>query len=210
MDAMDILGALLGRKSGSGSAGGNILKDILGGGLSKSKPKSQPRQHPQARKPRTIGEAAKGIEDLLSVSNDHHQQRRQAPAAPAPKRSPQQEEMNEQAEVLVRAMVSAAKSDGQISQEEQDSIVKQLGEVSQNEIDFLRAEFSKPVDVKAFSWSVPRGMEEQAYAISLMAIDLDDQKEAEYLADLAHGLRLDTQRCNEIHQSYGAPAIFQS
>lgn len=55
--------------------------------------------------------------------------------------------MDEQAKLLVRAMVSAAKSDGQISQDEQNNIIKQLGDVSQNEIDFLRAEFSKPVDV---------------------------------------------------------------
>ena len=212
MDAMDVLGALLGRKSGSGSPAGNILKDILGGARTQPKPQAQPRQHPKARKPRTIGDAARGLEDLLNVSNKHHQQRRQAPTpAPAPpKRAPQEEAMNEQAQVLVRAMVSAAKADGQITQDEQNSIIKQLGDVSQNEIDFLRAEFGKAVDVKEFSWSVPRGMEEQAYAISLLAIDLDEQKEAEYLADLAHGLRLDTKRCNEIHQSYGAPVIFQT
>ena len=118
--------------------------------------------------------------------------------------------MNEQAEVLIRAMVSAAKADGQITDEEQNNIVKQLGQVSQAEVDFLRAEFAKPVDVRELSWSIPRGMEEQVYSISLMAIDLDEQKEAEYLADLAHGLRLDTARCNQIHQSYGAPVIFRS
>jgi uncharacterized membrane protein YebE (DUF533 family) len=118
--------------------------------------------------------------------------------------------MNEQAEVLVRAMICAAKADGQITPEEQDNIVKQLGEVSQTEADFLRAEFAKPVDVRELTWSVPRGMEEQVYSISLMAIDLDEQKEAEYLADLAHGLRLDPMRCNEIHRTYGAPVIFQS
>jgi uncharacterized membrane protein YebE (DUF533 family) len=118
--------------------------------------------------------------------------------------------MNEQAKVLVRAMVGAAKSDGQITQDEQDSILKQLDHVSQEEIEFLRAEFSRPVDVRDFTWSVPNGMEEQVYTISLLAIDLNEQKEAEYLADLAHGLRLDTGRCNEIHRKYGAPVIFKS
>ena len=74
----------------------------------------------------------------------------------------------------------------------------------------LRSEFGKQVDVRDLTWSVPRGMEEQVYTVSLIAIDLDEQKEAEYLADLAHGLRLDTDRCNQIHRSYGAPVIFKS
>ena len=65
------------------------------------------------------------------------------------------------------------------------------------------------MDVKDLAWSVPRGMEEQVYAISLLAIDLDEQKEANYLADLAHGLRLNLARCNEIHRKYRAPEIFK-
>lgn len=215
MDAMDVLGTLLGRKAGTGSPSGNVLKDILGGGRAKSEPRSQTRPHPQAREPQTIGEAAKSLEELLGVSNDHHQRRRQTPqtqAAPpeAPRPSPDHEVMNEQAKVLVRAMVNAAKSDGQITRDEQTSILKELDHVSQEETEFLRNEFRKPVDVRDFVWSVPRGMEEQVYTVSLIAIDLDEQKEADYLANLAHGLRIDTKRCNEIHRSYGAPPIFRS
>ncbi len=107
-------------------------------------------------------------------------------------------------------MVSAAKSDGQVTQEEQNAIVKQLDHLSEEEIQFLRQEFAKPVDVRDLAWAVPQGMEEQAYQISLIAIDLDDQKEANYLADLAHGLRLSPARCNQIHQRLGAPAIFKA
>ena len=237
MDAMDILGAMLGRKSGSGSSGGNVLKDILSGGRSGASPPSRrhpqaqdpARRHPANRRPRTIGEAAKSLEDLLNVSTDHHQQRRKAPASPPPsvsgataasrasgassssaQRAPANDELNEQAEVLVRAMINAAKSDGQVDRQEQDQVIKQLGDVSQNDIRFLREEFAKPLDVREFTWSVPRGMEEQVYSLSLLAIDLDEQREAEYLADLAHGLRLDTDRCNAIHQRYGAPVIFRS
>jgi uncharacterized membrane protein YebE (DUF533 family) len=217
MDAMDVLGALLGKKSGSGGSGGNILKDMLGG--RRPQPEAPTREHPRARRPASISDAARSLEDLLNVSHEHHQQRRQSPPpqsapqprpAPQPRWTPKQEAMNEQAKLLVRAMVGAAKSDGQITKDEQDSILKQLDHVSQEEIDFLRAEFSRPVDVRDFCWSVPRGMEEQVYTISLLAIDLDEQKEAEYLADLAQGLRLDTNWCNETHRKYGAPVIFKS
>lgn len=225
MDAMDILGALLGKKSSSGGSGGSVLKDMLGGRRPKPQPQAQTREHPRARRPASISDAAQSLEELLNVSHDHHQQRRQPPPSspapqprptPQPRSSPQpqwtakEEAMNEQAKVLVRAMVAAAKSDGQVSREEQDNILKQLDHVSQEEIDFLRAEFNRPVDVRDLTWSVPKGMEEQVYAISLLAIDLDEQKEAEFLADLAHGLRLDTARCNDIHRQYGAPVIFRS
>jgi uncharacterized membrane protein YebE (DUF533 family) len=218
MDAMDVLGALLGKKSQSGGSGGSILKDMLGGRKPKAEPQQPRRQHPQSRAPVTIEGAATSLEDLLNVSNEHHQSRRQAPrspapsrpSSPAPRRSPAAEAMNEQSKVLVRAMVSSAKADGQITRDEQESILKQLDHVSQEEIDFLKAEFARPVDVKEFTWSVPRGMEEQVYAISLLAIDLDEQKEANYLADLAHGLRLDLARCNEIHRNYRAPEIFKA
>jgi len=126
-----------------------------------------------------------------------------------PERVPVQESMNEQAKVLVRAMVSATKSDGQITEEEQNAIVKQLGHVGDAEVNFLRSEFAAPLDVRELAWSIPLGMEDQAYAISLIAINLDEQSEVQYLGELAHGLRLTPERCNEIHRKYGAPEIFR-
>ena len=213
MDAMDVLGALLGKKSQGGGSAGSILKDMLGGKRRAPQPAPQTRrQHPRSQRPMTIEGAAKSLEDLLNVSNEHHQTRRRAPRSEpqrAPTRTPQQEAMNEQSKVLVRAMVNASKSDGQITQDEQDSILKQLDHVTDAEVRFLREEFARPVDVKEFTWSVPRGMEEQVYSLSVLAIDLDEQKEANYLADLAHGLRLDLHRCNQIHRQYGMPEIFR-
>jgi uncharacterized membrane protein YebE (DUF533 family) len=91
---------------------------------------------------------------------------------------------------LVRAMVNAAKCDGQISQAEQQAILDHLADPSPDAIQFLRDEFSKPLDVREFAWSVPLGMEEQVYAISLIAIDLDTRRETEYLQELGHALRL--------------------
>lgn len=228
MDAMDILGALLGKKSGSGGIGGKILKDMMGGGGGRRQaPPTRKPSGPQlghsksSGRPRSIGDAANSLEDMLGVSNDHHQHNRStrpsqpasnpAPASPAPQwTQPEKEQLDEQAKVLIRAMVSAAKSDGQITKEEQDAIVKQLDHVSEAEIQFLRQEFAKPVDVRELAWTIPQGMEEQAYQISLIAIDLDEQKEAEYLSDLAHGLRLPPARCNQIHERLGAPIIFRA
>lgn len=227
MDAMDILGGLLGRKSSRGGLGGKILGKLIKGGVSRMakratapKPQSQqpsaPTRIPQDNTPHR--HSGPSLDELLAEATGHHGRRR--PAAPSPSagteyrsaaRSQDRFEphpMNDKAEVLIRAMVSAAKSDGQIDQKEQDAIVGQLGDLDQSEVQFLRSEFAKPLDVRELAWSVPLGMEQQIYGISLMAIDLDERKEATYLAELAHGLRLPPEICNQIHEEFGAPKIF--
>lgn len=224
MDAMDILGGLLGRKSSGGSIGGKILKNIiLGGGRKKSAPAPAPRrQAPPAQIPRSNAPQEHGgasLDDLLAEAYGHHKRRRPAPPQQAerddyqtfPRSQPKADPhpMNEQAAILIRAMVAAAKSDGQIDQSEQDAIVGQLGDLDQNEVQFLRTEFAKPTDVRELAWSVPIGMEQQVYGVSLMAMDLDEQKEAAYLKELAHGLRLPPDICNGIHEQFNAPKIFR-
>ena len=107
-------------------------------------------------------------------------------------------------------MVNAAKSDGRVDQSEQDNIVSKLGEdVSPEEVDFLRKEFSAPLDVQGFARSVPQGLEQQVYFLSLTSIELDTQNEAQYLGQLAQAMNLDPQVCNEIHDQVKAPRIFQ-
>ena len=133
---------------------------------------------------------------------------------PPPRRSPSPDyrndtqQQNEDALVLVRAMINAAKSDGEITQEEQQSILERIGNPTQDVIDFLRQEFSQPLDVREFAWSVPLGMEQKVYTLSLAAIEINQNSEATYLRDLAHGLRLSPEVCNQIHQQFNAPTIF--
>jgi uncharacterized membrane protein YebE (DUF533 family) len=116
---------------------------------------------------------------------------------------------NDQATILIRAMVNAAKSDGRIDQTEQDNIVSKLGEdVSEAEVNFLREEFSAPLDVAGFARSVPQGLEQQVYFLSLTSIELDTQNEAQYLGQLAQAMNLDPNVCNQIHDQVQAPRIF--
>ncbi len=229
MDAIDILGALLGRK---GQPGGSAGPSRTGGAPSGGQAKAP--APVQRQRPMTMDEAAHSLEDLLGVAKGRQSGGQPVPSATAPAPTPQRAPtpaqpqvpapsgraslpsrepvpaaMNEQAKVLVRAMISATKSDGQVSDAEQQTIIKQCGQISDADIAFLRAEFAKPLDVKDLAWSIPLGMEEQAYSISLMAIELDEQSEAEYLGELAHGLRLQPARCNEIHRKYSAPEIFR-
>lgn len=185
-----ILGGMLGgggqqRSSGGGDLISGLLGSVLSGGNS--------------------GGGASGLAGLVGGMLGGGQEQQAAPA-PAPE---QLQAANDQAVLMIRAMVNAAKSDGRIDQTEQENIVSKLGEeVSQAEIDFLKQEFAAPLDVDGFARSVPNGLEQQVYALSLTSIELDTQKEAQYLGQLAQNMNMDPAVCNQIHDHLGAPKIF--
>ena len=192
-----ILGGMMGGGGGGGggqrqSAGSGILGSVLGSMMGGG------------------GQAAaggsSGIAGLVGGLLGGGQEA--AEALPEPQQA-QLQEANDQAVLMIRAMVNAAKSDGRIDETEQQNIISKLGDdVSQSEIDFLKREFAAPVDVAGFAQSVPRGLEQQIYALSLTSIELDTQKEAEYLGQLAQGLNIDGATCNQIHEQLNAPKIF--
>lgn len=219
MDMIDILGGLLGRKSsqksGESSRGGpDIFGNVLGG--KKSRPKSPPTTKDLERQ-------AEELEDLLNVSNDHHQRRRssptpsspppqwsppQSPHASPPASPPPQANANDRALILVKAMINAAKADGQVDAREQQAILEKFKHSDARAVQFLREEMQKPLDLPAFAASVPLGLEQQVYSVSLMAIQLDSGEEAKYLLDLSQALRLPPETREQIHQRYGAPSIY--
>ena len=115
---------------------------------------------------------------------------------------------NDKATLIIQAMINAAKSDGSIDKAEQEKILSKLGDISKEERDFVRSEFAEPLNVTKFINSVPRGMEEQIYTVSLMAIDLDKNSEAHYLVELAKGLRIQPEMANNLHDKLHIPKIF--
>ncbi|GAA0417470.1 hypothetical protein GCM10009133_27440 [Cocleimonas flava] len=117
-------------------------------------------------------------------------------------------EQDNQAEVMLRAMISAAKSDGVLDDEEKRKITEHLGDATPEEIAFVRQELESPLDTQGLIQSVPRGMEEQVYFMALLAIDLDSNHEAKFLDELAKGLNISNQTCNQIHEKLGAPALY--
>ncbi len=121
------------------------------------------------------------------------------------KASPSEEE---KAKVLLYAMLNAAKSDGQIDANEQKTLLEHIGDATPEEIEIVKEAMNSPLDVEAFIKSVPEGMEEQVYLMSLMAIELDDQKEAQYLDALGRGLGISRDQANLIHQKVGAPVLY--
>jgi len=218
----DILGSLIGGGSPSSSSKGG-LGDILGSLVGGSTPTHQPRSSGN------VPSSAKDLEDLLGIGKEKngglgglissaiakHAQYNN-PNVPTPSHDDysvlplgiDKDEANRQAELIIRAMINAAKSDGNIDEKEQDNIIAKLGDVTQEEIAFIKKEFAAPLDVEAFVRTVPANMAEQIYTVSLMAIDLDKNTEAQYLADLAKGLNIPTQKANQIHEKLGVPKIF--
>ena len=115
---------------------------------------------------------------------------------------------NSQAELMLRAMINAAKSDGGVDKTEQQKIIGHLGDVSQDEADFVRNEMAAPLDLAAFVRSIPKGLEQQIYAMSLLGIDLDSKAEAQYLDQLASGLGISHDLSNQIHEKVGVPVLY--
>lgn len=226
MDVVDILGELLGRKTSKPSRGTDVLKDIFNRGSRKSSSSSTSTTSP-SKSSSDISREAQELEELLNVAQDRHSQRRpqssQTSSRPQTQGVPRQpsrtrrdadvggtrrELDNERAVVLIRAMVNAAKADGKIDQAEQNKIIENLGGASEESISFLRKEFAAPLNVQEFVQSIPIGMEQQAYSMSLIAIDLDQEVEASYLKQLAAGLRIPVEIRKQIHQRFGAPNIY--
>lgn len=112
------------------------------------------------------------------------------------------------AALMLKAMIQAAKSDGRIDAEEERKLLGNLGDVSPAERRFVEAELRAPINVAGLANQVPRGLGPQVYTMSLMAIDLDNRNEAEYLHKLAVALGLDRAQVNRIHARLGAPALY--
>lgn len=200
-----VLGAVLGGQQQQSSGLGNVLGAVLGG------------QQQQAQQGGGIAEllGGSGLGGLLGAAMGQYGQSQQADAEPTSPTTcnhlPQgvsHSQATDQATLLIRAMINAAKSDGQLDKQEEQNILGKLGDITQDELDFVRQELQTPLDVNAFVQSVPRGLEQQVYTISLMAIDLDANQEAQYLHQLAQGLNISQQMSNQIHQQMGAPVLY--
>lgn len=112
------------------------------------------------------------------------------------------------AALLLKAMIQAAKADGQIDAGEQQKLMAKLGEVTDAEKAFVQQELAAPVDVEGLARQIPEGLEAQAYTMSVMAIDLDSQAEAQYLHQFATALGLQPAEVNHIHDQLGVPKLY--
>ena len=110
---------------------------------------------------------------------------------------------------MLRAMIQAAKSDGKVDDEEREKLIGQLGDdVDSQESAFVQAEMKAPVDVDGLVGQVPRRMEPQVYAMSVIATNLVSQAETKYLHQLAQVLGLSVETVNDVHAQLGVPSLY--
>jgi uncharacterized membrane protein YebE (DUF533 family) len=116
------------------------------------------------------------------------------------------EDVHATATLLLRAMISAAKADGSIDQQEMDRILGKLKDAGSDPEarDFVLSEMRRPLDIDGLVADVKTPQQAaQVYAASLLAIDVDTPAEKDYLARLAQALRLPPQAAQHIHDSLG-------
>jgi uncharacterized membrane protein YebE (DUF533 family) len=104
--------------------------------------------------------------------------------------------------LLARAMISAAKADGQIDTQESQVILNQINGLGLPADDkaFLFEEYSRPLDIAALAGDVdsPEHAAE-VYAASVLMLEPPSVPEKIYLDTLAGALRLETGLVQQIH-----------
>ncbi len=219
MDAVRLLGSLL----GSNATGGNVLSGLLkqsgggqggsplgalGGLMGTMMGGNSPSSGSTGGILGTLAKAAMGsgsapaaaqagsgglLGALMGVASSATAER---PEIAAP-------EVADEATLLIRAMCNAAKADGQVDAAEQQNILGRLGDVSDDEREFVQRELSSPLDLEGFAQSVPTELAPQVYALSVMTVRVDTPQEAKYLNDLGRALNIDNQTLGDIHKQLG-------
>ncbi len=124
-----------------------------------------------------------------------------------PATAAEKEQLEGQAGLVIKAMINAAKADGQIDKDEVQRIIGKLGEagLDQNTRDFVLTEMSKPMDTEelvAAAKGNPQ-LAAQLYAASLLGIAVDTPGERAYLEDLAKRLGLVPQAVTNLENTMG-------
>jgi len=111
---------------------------------------------------------------------------------------------NAAAVLLIRAMIAAANADGVIDEQERNAILGRLRTVdlSPEEQAFITQELFSPADLETIASQVHSAeLARQVYTVSLMAIEVDTDKERQYMETLAGRLGLDPAAVEEIARS---------
>ncbi len=152
-----------------------------------------------------------GLAVLASLAFSALQKAGQKPQPPRalfePETAVDKEVLEQEAELIVKAMINAAKADNRIDEEEIQKIVGKLeeGGLTQEEKNFFLQEARKPMDTDAVIRSAAGSpeMAAQIYAASLLAIEVDTEAERRYIRDLAGGLGLNNQVTDNIESYLG-------
>jgi uncharacterized membrane protein YebE (DUF533 family) len=123
-----------------------------------------------------------------------------------PENENEERELQQNAQLILRAMINAAKADGQIDQSELERISGKLKDIGADDQarSFVLQEMGKPTDLNAIIREVTsEELGAQVYAASLLSIEVDTPAEKEYMRNLAAGLQLDSDSVTRLHRLMG-------
>jgi uncharacterized membrane protein YebE (DUF533 family) len=124
------------------------------------------------------------------------------PATPA-----EQAQLENQAHLMLRAMINAAKADGQIDQDEVQRIIGRLDEAGADKTarEFVMSAMSKPMETEAIVAEAKGNpqLAAELYGASLLAIKVDSPAEEEDLRNLTASLGLPPQAASNLEKSMG-------
>lgn len=115
---------------------------------------------------------------------------------------------NRRSMAIVKALIGAAKADGQIDEEERKIIVDKINEsdLEKSAAEILSAELLEPLDVDAIAAAAdsPESAVE-IYLASLILTDKDQPDERSYLEKLAAALKLDSKLVSDLEAQAFSP-----
>jgi uncharacterized membrane protein YebE (DUF533 family) len=118
-----------------------------------------------------------------------------------------QDAANERSQSIVRAMIAAARSDGHIDDAERQHIVAKIKSfgMEQDITSFLLGELESGADARSIA-ALADSPEAAAeiYLASAMVIDFEDQKERDYMNELAKGLKLEPELARSLEREVTA------
>jgi len=127
-----------------------------------------------------------------------------------PQSAAERQQLEQHSEIVLKAMINAAKADGQIDQGEMQRIVGKLKEsgIGKEAQQYVLTEMAKPLDIQALIASAKGqpAFAAQIYAASLLAIEVDTPAEKQYLEQLATGLALKPEVTQRIKDMVGLQA----
>jgi uncharacterized membrane protein YebE (DUF533 family) len=111
--------------------------------------------------------------------------------------------------LMLRAMIQAAKADGDIDEAEKARILETIGaDADDADRAFVQARLAAPVDVQGLVADTPEDQRMQVYAASLMTVRVDTEAEALYLDRLAKAMALPETTVNALHMQMGVQPLY--
>ncbi len=128
-----------------------------------------------------------------------------------PQTEAEKKELEQNSELVLRAMINATKADGQIDEGEINRIVGKLKEigVGAEAEHYLMTQMQQPMETEKLI-ATAKGQPElaaQIYGASLLAIEVDTPAEKNYLDQLAAGLGLSPQVTGRIQELVGIQQV---